>query len=218
MILERTLPAVWRLSTVDVPALEHRQRAVVVDDVEQLCAAIVVDQSRRDAPYVPRELSDLHEALAFLLGRVVEVLPVYDPSRGRQVHDPVAGGFKGWLHLELTMDLIDHWRSWNGRHGQKRVADTRVIDRIEEEANGRADDGVDGRSAGERRSRGALDEGAGDRGDSWLDALRGRLLEGRDRALLREVASLGLSETRGARGGAARPGRGRQAQPDRVAA
>lgn len=208
MILDRTLPTLWPLRAGDVPRLAGRGRdeAVLVGDTETLCASIVVDQSRRDADYAAKELADLYDSLGWLLGRVVEVLPVYDPTRGRQVHDPFAGGFKGWLHLELTCDLIDYWRAWFGRHGQKRVF---AGDSKEDAVDGPAaavDDGYDGRSYRERRSRGALDEAAGDRGDAWLDALRGRLLEGRDRALLREVEALGLGTVGGARGRTAAAG------------
>lgn len=210
MILDRTLPAVWVLHGSDVPALAHvlaRAGVVVVDDVEVLCASIVVEGSRSDAPYVPSERADLYEALGFLLGRTVEVLPRYDPDRGRRVYDPWTQGFRAWLHDELAMDLIDQWRSWFGRSGHKRLAIPRGVHFAEETdgaQRGFAEDN-DGRSQSERRFRGAADEAAGDRGDSGLDALRRRFLEGGDRALLREVEALGLGATAGARDGAARP-------------
>lgn len=199
MILERTLPQVWALTAADVPALagRGRDRAVLVPDVERLCSSIVVDQSRSDAAYVARERSELYDSLGFLLGQAWLVFPDYDPTRGRAVHDPYAGGFKGWFHLELTRDLIDHWRSWYGRYGQKRVASTD----LEVSVAGR-DDEHDGRSFRERRSRGALATPAGDRRDAGADDL-GRLLESGDRAVLREVEALGLGSPAGAGGRAA---------------
>lgn len=207
MKLDRTLPTVWVLRGADVPALAataSRAHVVVVDDVELLCASIVVDQSRSDAPYVPGELADLYEALGFLLGRVVELLPRYDPARGRVVYDPWTQGFKAWLHSELGLDLIDQWRSWYGRNGQKRLPSAARVNT--EEADGR-EDPYDGRSGRERRSRGALPAVEGDRRDARGDALRG-LLEGGDREVLREVEALGLGEAGGARGRVARADRG----------
>lgn len=53
--------------------------------------------------------------------------------------------------------------------------------------------------AGEPGSHGAPDEAPGDRGDAGRDALRD-LLEGGDRALLREIEALGLGPPPGARG------------------
>lgn len=206
MKLDRTLPVTWTLRGGDVPALADvasRATVVVVDDVEQLCASIVVDQSRSDAPYVPRETSDLYEALGFLLGRVVEVLPRYDPTRGRRVYDPWTQGFRAWLHDELVCDLIDQWRSWYGRNGHKRLPTTGRVNA--EEADGR-EDPYDGRSGRERRSRGALTEASGDRGDAGSDALRG-LLEGGDRQVLQQVEALGLGAAGRARGGPARADR-----------
>lgn len=124
MILDRTLPRVLQVTAGEVPALagRGRDRVVLVTDVEVLCSSIVVDQTRRQQS-APLSLHDLHESLGFLLGQVPVLLATYDPARGRQIHDPYAGGFKGWLHLELTRDLIDYWRSFWGRHGQKRVMD-----------------------------------------------------------------------------------------------
>jgi len=216
MKLDRTLPALWQLTGADVPALaavSSRAHTVVLDDVETLCASIVVDVSRSDAPYVPTETSDLYEGLGFLLGRVCEVLPRYDPTRGRAVHDPWTAGFKAWLHDELTLDLIDQWRSWFGRNGQKRMpARSAFVDRdgISEEATSEGRDDVhDGRSARERRSRGALTEDQSDSGNAGSDALRG-LLESGDRAVLREVEALGLGTAGRARGRAQGADRGVQ--------
>lgn len=211
MKLERTLTVVWQLRGSDVPglaAVKSRARESVVDDVEHLCAAIVVDVSRMDRalhPWVATETADLYEAVGFLLGRTVEVLDRYDPTRGRAKHDPWTAGFRAWLHDELRNDLIDHWRSWNGRHGHKRLPSLSNIDEDGETYDGV--DGHDGRSTRERRLRGAADTDSGDRGDAGLDALRRRFLEGGDRALLREVEALGLGPDPGARGGVARPDR-----------
>jgi hypothetical protein len=203
--LDRTLPAVWVLHGADVPALAavvSRSRVVVCDDVELLCASIVVEQSRLDESYVPTETSDLYEALGFLLGRVVEVLPRYDPTKGRRIHDPWTAGFRAWLHNELAFDLIDHWRSWFGRFGQKRMPMyLDDVDMMRRESN--FGEEYDGRGGRERRSRGALTKGASDSGDVGGDALRG-LLEGGDREVLREVEALGLGAAAGARGRAKR--------------
>lgn len=214
MILDRTLPAVWQLRGCDVPALApvtSRARTVVVDDVELLCGAIVIDVSRSGVPYAAREMWDLYEALAFMLGRTVEVLPKYDPTRGRRIHDPWTAGFKAWLHDELLRDLHDQWRSWYGRKGQKRLPflQTDFLD-----SDGGTDDfrpgrdGHDGRSGRERRSRGALAEDQGDRGHVGRDVLRG-LLEGGDREVLREVEALGLGQVGGVGGRVAGADRGR---------
>jgi hypothetical protein len=111
------------------------------------------------------------------------VLPRYDPTKGRRIHDPWTGGFKAWLHDELTYDLIDQWRSWFGRNGQKRLPGS-FVDQWGEEEN-LAEDNI-GRAERIARRRNAATQVAGDRGHSGLDALRG-LLEGGDRTLLREV-------------------------------
>lgn len=123
MKLDRTLAATWALTGADVPALAavtSRAHVVVLDDVEILCASIVVDFSRGDYPYVVTESSDLYESLGYLLGRTHEVLNRYDPTKGRRLHDPWTAGFKMWLHTELTNDLHDYWRSKLSRDGRKR--------------------------------------------------------------------------------------------------
>lgn len=207
-MLDRTLSTVWVLRGRDVPSLAgtSRDHVAVVEDVETLCASIVVAQSRSDAPYAPREMSDLYEALAFLLGRTFEVLPRYDHTRGRRIHDPWTGGFKAWLHDELTCDLIDQWRSWFGRHGQKRVSfiDQTGAENARPTARKGLGDEYDGRSTGERRSRGSLSEVESDRGDDGQDALGG-LLESRDRQVLQQIEAMGLSTPRRAGAGVARP-------------
>ena len=206
-MLEPTLPQTWRLYGADVPALapvRSRAHVVVVDDVETLCASIVVDVSRSGAPYAASELCDLYEAVGFLLGRVIEVLPRYDPTRGRQVHDPWTNGFKAWLHSELVRDLHDQWRSWYGRHGHKRM----VQFDFGSDTGGISVDGDERTiwSRGERRSLRAASADQGDRGDDRGDVLRG-LLEGGDREVLREVEALGLRPHPRAGGGAPQPDR-----------
>lgn len=123
MKLDRTLPAVWQLTGADIPALApvaSRAHTVVLEDVETLCASIVVDFSHGDYPYVVTETADLYESLGYLLGRTHEVLDRYDPTKGRRLHDPWTAGFRAWLHVELTNDLHDYWRSRLSRDGRKR--------------------------------------------------------------------------------------------------
>ena len=210
--LDRTLPALWQLTGADLPALAtvaSRAHTVVLADVETLCASIVVEKERGAESYIPHESADLYEALGFLLGRTIEVLPRYDPTKGRRLHDPWTGGFKAWLYDELAYDLIDHWRSWNGRNGQKRMLPTgrSLIDHDGGVESASGSDVHDGRSQRERRSRGALAEDQSDSGDVGGDALRG-LLEGGDRAVLREVAALGLGTAGRVGGRVARADRG----------
>jgi hypothetical protein len=196
--LERTLPSVWVLRAAEVPALAGgaRDRVLLVEDVETLCASIVADQDKRSAGGL--EMCDLYESVGYLLGQVVELLPTYDPTRGRQVHDPYDGGFKGWLHLELTRDLIDHWRSWFGRAKQKRVFDPRPFLRQEEAEVGQRLDALDPvEDAGEARERGLDGTVVGvthDGPDDRFDAF-GWALDRRDREAARKVEAVGLGST-----------------------
>lgn len=204
MKLDRTLAATWQLTGADVPALAtvtSRAHVVVLEDVETLCASIVIDLSRSDAPYAMTETSDLYDALGFLLGQVTVRLPKYDPKRGNAIHDPWTEGFKMWLHQRLTRDLIDQWRSWNGRNGHKRLARSYANDANDARREGDFGTEPDQRGSRERRSRGALTTDPGDSGDAGGHALR-RLLESGDREVLREVEALGLG-TAGRAGGRA---------------
>jgi hypothetical protein len=201
VILERTLPQVWTLHGSDVPALagHGRDRAVVVADVENLCAAVVRTTTRTKRAYVSFELADMGEAVAFLLGRVFEVLSGYDPSRGRPLHDPYSEGFRAWLHLELSRDLVDYWRSVNGRDGHKKVFDPRPFIRDEEASIGAQLDKLDPvEDAGTARERGLAGAVVGVTRDSPDDRFDGFgwALERRDREEARQVEAVGLGATR----------------------
>lgn len=198
MILERTLPRTWTLTGGDVPALAGvgKDRAILVADVEQLCASIVIEQDRKGNDRL--ELVDLYESLGFLIGQTFLLLATYDPTRGRQVHDPYTEGFKAWLHLELTRDLIDRWRSVYGRTGHKRVFDARPYQRLEEDRLGTQLDHLDPvEDAGEARERGLDGAVAGVTHDSPDDRFDGFgwALERRDREEARKVEAVGLGST-----------------------
>lgn len=194
VILEQMLPTVWQLTGADVPALagHGRDQVIVVADVEHLCAAVVVAGYRSDAPYAGREHVELEDALAYLLGRVVELLPRYDPGRGRRRYDPWTDGFRAWLHRELSRDLIDRWRSVNGRQGQKRSLP------LPEWATGTHEDfdDLDRRNPmGRERRRAPLEAPYEPIEDGFAALLRG-CEQGEDRATLGAVKELGLSGAR----------------------
>lgn len=141
--------------------------------------------------------ADLDELFGHLCERVLVLTPAYDRSRAVRAGRLV---FRAWLFLELRRDAIDFLRSWFGRQGQKRVADT-TVSRFDDDER---DDPRSGRLAG------AASQSEGDRAEDWADAL-GWLYARGDRATVREERRLGLDEGPGAalrdRGAAARPGR-----------
>lgn len=133
------------------------------------------------------------ELLAYLLGECVVLAAVYcPPDATRQVRggDHRAGPGAAWLFQRLR------WKARDWRDSQLRHWTLPALPDTDEDGSG-----VGGGGAG-----GAPDQVASDSGDAGLDA-PGRLLEGGDRALLREVEALGLGPPPGARGrteGAAR--------------
>jgi hypothetical protein len=148
-----------------------------VPDVEGLCRGVLDEVCRREK--VVLEDADFDEALAFLLGEIVIVERRFDPTRGVP--------FRPYAYGTLRFRLIDFFRSFYGRSGQHRV--------LAEGEGALVEDGDDGdrRAAPGRGDRldGAHARGAGDGADDGSLAYR-RLLESRDRTLLREVRRLGL--------------------------
>lgn len=205
MRLERTLPAVWQLHGADVPALAkiaNRRCEVVVEDVEYLCAAIVRDVCRMPVSYTPRTYTQMDDLLAWLIGQVPLLVTKYDPSKGRKLHDPHAGGFRGWLYVELKRDMIDECRHRFGRDGHKHdLLDLRPFEREEENERARQLDHVDPNEDGIRsfadRLVSAIEGITYDDPDHWFDG-RGWGYLRRDRTTYRKKQALGVSKARAA--------------------
>lgn len=199
MILERTLPSIWRLTGADVPALApvtSRARFVVVEDVEYLCSAIVLDLCHSRASYAPKTFTQMDDARAFLLGQVQLLAARYDPTRGTAVHDPFTKGFRAWLYVELKRDLIDECRSRFGRQGQKHdLIDMRPY-QLEEDAAyaaqlDEADPNEDGVRSFADRLVAAIEGVAKDDPDDWFVG-RGWFEHRRHRKDARQVEAVGL--------------------------
>jgi hypothetical protein len=149
-----------------------------VSDVEALCRGVLGESLRRAS--VELEPADFDESLAFLLGQTVELERKFDGRPGIK--------FRPWLYNELRRDLIDYWRSWYGRSGQKRVP--------EDDPNapvGGDHTGIDppdphddpGDSRLERSARSVTDNCIEDRADALL-----RFLDQRGGGVLRPFAGL----------------------------
>lgn len=172
---DRMLPDVWPLHDVA--------------DVEALCRGVIAERTGDHGRRYGLESCDFDEALAFLLGEVVVLERVYDFTRaGIQ--------FRPWLYVRLGWKLIDFWRSFYGRHGEKRVFDERVADAEHDVgADGWRVDPVD-QVEDERDRFGdrldqALAEGAVDSEEARTDAFLGFLAEP-DRGVLREIGRVGV--------------------------
>ncbi|RDI73295.1 hypothetical protein Gocc_2895 [Gaiella occulta] len=193
----RMLAVVWDL--------EHQGETV--RNVEGLCRKTL----NRNPRAAQIEACDYDDALAYLLGAVVELLPHYRPrDSGSRL-----GAYLAWKLGFLLSDYLD---KRDGRHGEKRVVDTRYADAAAR------DHGLDDQDPGLHRPDQAAGGGDGDpRTDRALP--RGWAeLEG-DRAALRPIGRLGVDPDReGAasatgRGGQVRSGDGsRAARADRGAA
>lgn len=162
-----------------------------VPDVEALCRGVLRELSAGLAQ--PLERADRDEALGFLLGEA-HIQETKWVSKG---FDRRAGYvFRPWLYVQLSSRLIDHWRWFYGRHGEKRVFDERLLD---------ADGGVGDGAAPVDRPDPAVAEGAADDAGlrafprAWTD------VEG-DRRVVRPVGGLGLREGAGGAGGDPGPG------------
>lgn len=199
MILSRTLGTVWQLRGADIPALApvtSRGRVIVVDDVEYLCSAVVLEISKSSALYAPKTHSQMDDLAAFLLGQVTMLAGRYDPTRGTAIHDPFTNGFRAWLYIELKRDLIDECRSRFGRNGQKHdLIDMRPYQREEENERAAQLDQPDPNEDGVRSFSDRFVDSFGgvaqDDPDTWFHG-RGWAVERRDRAAARKAAAVGL--------------------------
>src|SRR6266511_2760899 len=181
------LSGVWRIDEAGDPPRALRPHEVVTN-VEELCIGVIELQSRKLKE--PLQNDDYLLSLEHLFERVVVVLPRYAPPPDRPGLQ-----FRPWLFNELRWDLVDFWRSWFGRHGEKRIVDQRD--------NGLADefDDDDGGAAASNQLVGALPSREGDLATSRSPELLRALLHP-DRATLRAERGLGFSTDGRAAGGA----------------
>ena len=84
---------------------------------EAICRGVLVAAIRGGS--APRDFqdADFAESLGFLLGETFVLIRQFDSGRGN------ARRLGAYLYDRLRYRLIDYWRSWYGRNGQKRVAD-----------------------------------------------------------------------------------------------
>lgn len=177
---DRTLAGSWDLVFVETGETVH--------DVEALIRGVL------GAEGWPAflEPADEAELVATLLGDAVLLERKYQRRAGIEA--------RPWLFERLRFKARD-WRRVKLRHPV--LGELPGESAWEDPEWGRSEDGsrngYETRSGIGGGSHGAPGEVAGDRGDPGRDALR-ELLESGDRALLREVAALGLSAPPGARG------------------
>lgn len=185
------LPTVWTLRDVA--------------DVEALCRGVIAEVAGPQG-LARLEPCDYEDSLAFLLAEAVVLNERYDSTR-------VGIVFRPWLYQRLRWALVDEWRRTFGRHGEKRIPDTRLREQRLRDAGiddpggpgaGDADPGAD-------RLDVALIPRPGDHEADRLAVILG-LDPGRARTALREIARL---DHRAAQG--APPGDPRAARNGRVA-
>lgn len=170
------LPTVWTLRDVT--------------DVEQLCRGVL----GRAGAHTTFRSCDFDESLAFLLGEV----HIQDLRFVAKGYDRRAGYlFRPWLFNQLSSRLIDHWRSFYGRRGEKRVVDHRIVEQLHRsDFDEWRDEPEHLDDRGERRLGEVAAEVAVDGPETRTDAYLGFLAEG-DRPVLRQVGGVGVEEDRG---------------------
>lgn len=165
-------------------------RAHVVRNVEGLCRSVLNRFAAAVTP--PLEPAEYDDSLRHLLGAVVELATTkYDPGRGGAVGD--------YLYARLPGVLIDYWRGWHGRNGEKRILDARAIEQALRDA------GVDDGDSGVRGRGGAAGEGAADADADRTFPREWAELPG-DRGADGPVGGLGIDAGAGGGGRAARAG------------
>lgn len=167
------------------PAGWHPHRDLLVANVEGLCRKIL--NAANDRLPERLEWADYDESLGYLLGRAVELIPRYRPRDSRSQ-------LGAWLKQELAWDLLDMWERVHGRHGEKRVVDTRPLTGAVADSDPRLDrpDEAPAGGAGEPDSDRALPR-------EWSD-----LPADRREADAGTVGGLGLHAGRGGEAGADR--------------
>lgn len=190
------LHGMWEITHAGTPPRRLRPDETVAD-VEALVHGVIA----RVATTSDLSAADRDELFSHLLERTVVLTGSYDQGRD----DPAQRAqlaFRPWLFHRLGLAAIDFLRQWLGRHGEKRVVDSRLGLRDVDDVDGDGAVGLD-------RLAGAAAESSGDRPEDWADAL-GWLYARGDRATLREERGLGLDEGAGAAGGdrGAAPGAG----------
>jgi len=116
------LPQVWNLTA----------GGQLARNVEGLCRGVLNAKIRNAGMRL--EPCDYDESLAFLLGEAAIQADIFDPSRGCDLE------LEPWLYTRLTLRLIDHWRSFYGRNGAKRVPSQAALTAARRDAGADADD------------------------------------------------------------------------------
>jgi hypothetical protein len=171
-----------------------------VADVEMLCRGALAELLRRTN--VTLEAVDYDATLAFMLGEVV----VLEARFAEKIKAKPGLIFRPWLYQQVTGKAIDHWRSWFGRQGQKRLPDTSAVSPTEDDDGSWCIDQPDPHDDPADRGLGrAAREIAEDGPETRTDALRWVLDEG-DRAALQPLRRLGGGAHPGVAGGHRRAG------------
>lgn len=155
------LHGVWAITEAGTPTLPLARGGV--PDVEALCRGVIRSLTSAD----PLPLDDELETLSQLFEQTVKLQAAYDPTKAGIL-------FRPWLYSELQRDAIDFWRTFYGRKGEKRVADSRRLDAAARDAG--VDDGAPGMDRPDPASEAGEDGAPGDRAfpREWTDLSRDR--------------------------------------------
>src|SRR6266496_2122431 len=111
----RLLPGVWAIAEAGTPPKPLRPHEMIAD-VEELVLGVLTEAVVKLREPLPP--ADFEEAMCALFERVIRLQRQYDP--------PSAGiEFRPFVFQRLRFATTDHFRSWCGRHGEKRVPDLR---------------------------------------------------------------------------------------------